>query len=213
MEDLKLEDDDNIPAVSGGEALFAMLRSRELGTLGRWPPREKRKKKPNLPSSNNQSEAPTSNSVEVSAEVAEERLIYREKMEVLPCKLNGLHTRSTFLMVFSPDKELMASTHGDHNIYISEVKTGDCVQTLKGHPRTPWCIAFHPAHNGLLASGCLGGHVKVRTAKSARKLRSILRNVSGLGFEWRLGELANRGSRGFVSVSPSGTYARDRHVQ
>ncbi len=30
-------------------------------------------------------------------------------------------TRSTFLMVFSPDKELIASTHGDHNIYVSKV--------------------------------------------------------------------------------------------
>ena len=47
----------------------------------------------------------------------------------------GNHTKSTFLMVFSPDRELLASTHGDHNLYISEVKTGECIQTLRGHPR------------------------------------------------------------------------------
>ena len=35
------------------------------------------------------------------------------------------------------------------------------VHTLKGHPRTPWCVAFHPTHKGLLASGCLDGHVRV----------------------------------------------------
>ena len=64
-------------------------------------------------------------------------------------------------MVFSPDKELLASTHGDHNIYITEVKTGKCVRTLSGHPRTPWCIAFHPNYPMVLASGCLGGYVRV----------------------------------------------------
>jgi WD40 repeat protein len=69
--------------------------------------------------------------------------------------------RSTFLMVFSPDRTMMASTHGDHNIYVTEVKTGRCLQTLKGHPRTPWCIEFHPAHAGIIASGCLGGQVRV----------------------------------------------------
>jgi activating molecule in BECN1-regulated autophagy protein 1 len=69
--------------------------------------------------------------------------------------------RSTFLMVFSPDRTMMASTHGDHNIYVTETKTGRCLQTLKGHPRTPWCIEFHPAHAGIIASGCLGGQVRV----------------------------------------------------
>ena len=79
---------------------------------------------------------------------------------MLQCSLGG-PTRSTFLMVFSPDRSLMASTHGDHNIYVTAVKSGACVQTLKGHPRTPWCIAFHPSHEGVIASGCLGGQVRV----------------------------------------------------
>ena len=34
-------------------------------------------------------------------------------------------------MVFSPDRTMMASTHGDHNIYVTETKTGRCLQTLK----------------------------------------------------------------------------------
>lgn len=45
--------------------------------------------------------------------------------------------RSTFLCVFSSNRELVASTHGDHKIYISELKSGKVVQTLEGHPRTP----------------------------------------------------------------------------
>lgn len=69
--------------------------------------------------------------------------------------------RSTFLMVFSPDGTKVASTHGNHNIYITDLRNGKNVRTLVGHPRTPWCIAFHPICNELVASGCLGGQVRI----------------------------------------------------
>ena len=55
----------------------------------------------------------------------------------------------------------MASTHGNHNVYVTDLTTGKNIQTLSGHPRTPWCIAFHPSSNQILASGCLGGQVRV----------------------------------------------------
>lgn len=55
----------------------------------------------------------------------------------------------------------MASSHGNHNVYVTDVKTGRNLNTLTGHPRTPWCIAFHPSSNQILASGCLGGQVRV----------------------------------------------------
>ncbi|XP_064368745.1 activating molecule in BECN1-regulated autophagy protein 1 isoform X3 [Dromaius novaehollandiae] len=69
--------------------------------------------------------------------------------------------RSTFLLAFSPDRTLMASTHVNHNIYITEVKTGRCVHSLVGHRRTPWCVTFHPTIPGLIASGCLDGEVRI----------------------------------------------------
>ncbi|KAJ7985765.1 hypothetical protein DPEC_G00343850 [Dallia pectoralis] len=69
--------------------------------------------------------------------------------------------RSTFLLAFSPDRTLMASTHVNHSIYITEVKTGTCVYTLVGHRRTPWCLTFHPTIPGLIASGCLDGEVRI----------------------------------------------------
>ena len=59
----------------------------------------------------------------------------------------------------------MASSHGDHTVRIVDCKTGDCVDTLRGHPRTPWCLTFHPSSNQLLASGCLGGQVRVWNLK------------------------------------------------
>ena len=55
----------------------------------------------------------------------------------------------------------MASSHGDHTVRVVDCKTFKCVRTLKGHPRTPWCITFHPSSDQLLASGCLGGQVRV----------------------------------------------------
>ncbi|KAK3927156.1 Activating molecule in BECN1-regulated autophagy protein 1 [Frankliniella fusca] len=90
---------------------------------------------------------------------AEEQLIKKKKKE-MKCELPDF-TRSTYLMVFSPDGKKMASSHGNHNVYITDVKTGKNLNTLTGHPRTPWCIAFHPSSNQILASGCLGGQVRV----------------------------------------------------
>ncbi|KAM9301539.1 activating molecule in BECN1-regulated autophagy protein 1 [Gastrophryne carolinensis] len=69
--------------------------------------------------------------------------------------------RSTFLLAFSPDRTLLASTHVNHNIYITEVKTGRCIHSLVGHRRTPWCVTFHPTIPGLIASGCLDGEVRI----------------------------------------------------
>lgn len=76
------------------------------------------------------------------------------------CDLPG-SPKSTFLICFSPDRSKMASSHGDHTVRIVNCKTGKCVKALRGHPRTPWCLTFHPSSDQLLASGCLGGQVRV----------------------------------------------------
>ncbi|GBP66568.1 Activating molecule in BECN1-regulated autophagy protein 1 [Eumeta japonica] len=91
--------------------------------------------------------------------VAEDVLV-KKCLNIRCCDLPG-YPRSTFLMVFSPDGTKVASTHGNHNVYVSELASGKHVQILKGHPRTPWCIAFHPSHTQLIGSGCLGGQVRV----------------------------------------------------
>ncbi|XP_017769522.1 PREDICTED: uncharacterized protein LOC108557506 isoform X2 [Nicrophorus vespilloides] len=90
---------------------------------------------------------------------AEDELIKKQFKE-LRCEMPGM-PRSTFLMVFSPDGTKVASTHGNHNIYVSDVRTGKHIKTLVGHPRTPWCIAFHPSSNQIIGSGCLGGQVRI----------------------------------------------------
>ncbi|CAB4067818.1 Activating molecule in BECN1-regulated autophagy protein 1 [Lepeophtheirus salmonis] len=93
---------------------------------------------------------------ELRESIAESKFVDCEDMVATPCKCSSGSTRSAFLTVFSSDSTHMASTHGDHNLY-----DGVCVKTLKGHPRTPWSAAFHPGIPGILASGCLGGHVRV----------------------------------------------------
>ncbi|KAK6170925.1 hypothetical protein SNE40_019206 [Patella caerulea] len=77
-----------------------------------------------------------------------------------PCKLSG-QPRATFLVDFSTDRTKAASTHGDHSVRVSDIVSGKCTHVLVGHPRTPWCLAFHPSSNDILASGCLGGEVRI----------------------------------------------------
>mmetsp|Transcript_20565 Transcript_20565/g.51145 ORF Transcript_20565/g.51145 Transcript_20565/m.51145 type:complete len:1114 (-) Transcript_20565:4-3345(-) len=51
---------------------------------------------------------------------------------------------STISIAFSPDGKTMASTHGDHTVKITCCITGRLLQTLVGHPRTPWTVKYHP---------------------------------------------------------------------
>lgn len=78
----------------------------------------------------------------------------------LPCEFSG-EPRATFLMDFSPNMLRVASTHGDHTVRVTDIRTGKCTHILTGHPRTPWCLAFNPASNDILASGCLGGEIRI----------------------------------------------------
>ncbi|RZC40758.1 uncharacterized protein BDFB_003480 [Asbolus verrucosus] len=91
---------------------------------------------------------------------AEDELVRKKCYDEMRCEMPG-QPRSTFLMVFSPDGSKVASTHGNHNIYVTDIKSGKNIKTLIGHPRTPWCIAFHPTSNQIVASGCLGGEVRI----------------------------------------------------
>ncbi|XP_059171455.1 activating molecule in BECN1-regulated autophagy protein 1-like [Physella acuta] len=78
----------------------------------------------------------------------------------LPCDFSG-EPRATFLMDFSPNMMRVASTHGDHTVRVTDIRTGKCTHILAGHPRTPWCLAFNPTSNDILASGCLGGEIRI----------------------------------------------------
>jgi len=80
---------------------------------------------------------------------------------------------STISIAFSPDSQTMASTHGDHTVKITCCSTGDLLQTLEGHPRTPWTVKYHPTDINIVASGCLGCQVRVWDWKGGNCLRMI----------------------------------------
>lgn len=91
--------------------------------------------------------------------------ISRYKLEEVHCSLPS-SVKSTFIMTFSPDGRKVASTHGDHRIYICDLNTGKLLDTLDGHSKTPWCLAWHPINKEILASGCLAGEVRVWDLRS-----------------------------------------------
>lgn len=93
-------------------------------------------------------------------EVMCEEKIAKYKVDEVHCSLPSA-SKTTLTMTFSPDGQRVASTHGDHRIYICDMLTGKHYDTLTGHPKTPWCMAWHPTDRNLLASGCLAGEVRI----------------------------------------------------
>ncbi|KAK4537495.1 hypothetical protein CDCA_CDCA12G3520 [Cyanidium caldarium] len=92
--------------------------------------------------------------------------------------------RSTIAMSLSGCGTRFASTHGDHSVRVFE-RTAAVVDTegggaqlplrvsappasawrlrheLRGHPRTPWSVRYHPHDREVVVSGCLGGECRV----------------------------------------------------
>jgi len=70
--------------------------------------------------------------------------------------------RSTIAARFGADGSLLACSHGgDHAIRVWCGETGNALCVLRGHARTPWCVAWHPRRADTLASGGLDGAVLV----------------------------------------------------
>lgn len=67
---------------------------------------------------------------------------------------------STICLACSPDGATFASSHGDHTIKVFNFVTSELICVLYGHPRTPWCVKYHPTDSNIVASGCLGFEVK-----------------------------------------------------
>lgn len=71
----------------------------------------------------------------------------------------------------------LASTHCDHTVRITEIRTGKCTHILTGHPRTPWSIAYHPSSNDILATGCLAGEVRIWDLRVRQCTLDLFRTV------------------------------------
>ena len=71
-------------------------------------------------------------------------------------------------MAYSPDGKMLASTHGDHTVKLTDCGTGRTTRSLEGHRRTPWVVRFHPSDSNVLASGSLDNTVIVWDAESGQ---------------------------------------------
>ncbi|XP_067945731.1 activating molecule in BECN1-regulated autophagy protein 1A-like [Watersipora subatra] len=66
-----------------------------------------------------------------------------------------------FIIALSHDGRYMALLNRDHTVRIVNVASGRAVQTLKGHPRSPWTAEFHKTHPNIIATCCLAGQVRI----------------------------------------------------
>lgn len=109
-----------------------------------------------------------------------------ESLQYLSAKYCSLvpAPRSTIAAAFSPDGKTIASTHGDHTVKIIDCKTGNCLQVLNGHRRTPWVVRFHPLHPEILASGSLDHEVRLWNANTSECIgsRDFYRPIASIAF-------------------------------
>eukprot|EP00940_MAST-03C_sp_MAST-3C-sp2_P000513 g513.t1 len=94
------------------------------------------------------------------------------------------NTVSTISISFSPDGTCFASSHGDHTVKIISYPEGRVVQVLRGHPRTPWAVKFHPTNKHIVASGCLAFQVRVWDLRTGRTTKRVVvdKHVVSLDF-------------------------------
>lgn len=70
-------------------------------------------------------------------------------------------TSSTISISISNNGQYVASTHGDHTVKVHYYQSKQCIRVFLGHPRTPWTVKFHPLDSNIIASGCLGGEIRI----------------------------------------------------
>jgi activator-of-BECN1-regulated-autophagy protein 1 len=106
-----------------------------------------------------------------------------KKLSGVYCKLKP-PPRSTIAAAFSPDGKYLASTHGDHTVKIICCRTGECLNVLPGHRRTPWVVTFHPRTSHILASGSLDHEVRIWNARSSECISTFKfgRPIASLAF-------------------------------
>lgn len=87
------------------------------------------------------------------------------------CQILCGHTDWVRSVVFSPDGYLLASGSDDHTVKIWETATGQCRQTLSGHTKRVWKVAY--AGNGMLASSSSDHTIKLWEVNSGNCIRTL----------------------------------------
>jgi WD40 repeat protein len=87
-------------------------------------------------------------------------------------------------IAFSPDSKFLACGSEDHNLYVWDVETGDCLQTLQGHSDWVRQVAFSP-DGQFLASSSTDRTVRlweIGSDQCYRTLQGHTQEVTGLAF-------------------------------
>ncbi|CAH8554196.1 unnamed protein product [Schistosoma haematobium] len=72
-----------------------------------------------------------------------------------------VNCRSVYLLRLNCSGRLVAAAHGDRSVCVYCASTGRLLLKCIGHEKSPWTLTFHPTQPFLLASGCLGGNVRL----------------------------------------------------
>ncbi|KAJ8311029.1 hypothetical protein KUTeg_011413 [Tegillarca granosa] len=104
--------------------------------------------------------------------------IYRDNMYLAinwkngTCRVSELkgHTAEVESIVFN--ETMLASGSQDRTIKLWDIKSGNLLQTLKGHDKGVWCLNFFTKN--LLISGSHDGTIKVWNIKTGACLRTLL---------------------------------------
>ncbi len=87
-------------------------------------------------------------------------------------------------MVTLPSREVLASTHGDHTVKLTCLKTGRVLKVLEGHLRTPWTVKFNPIDGDIVASGCIGHEVRIWSASKGICLNRVVLNAAAVSLSF-----------------------------
>ncbi|MBN1119616.1 MAG: hypothetical protein JXJ17_00935 [Anaerolineae bacterium] len=82
-------------------------------------------------------------------------------------------------IALSPDGELLVSSHRGGNIRVWDIYSGELINELEGHTKTPWQVAFSP-DGTMLASGSWDQTVKIWNVESGT-LAQTLDDLAGGG--------------------------------
>ncbi|CAH1798892.1 unnamed protein product [Owenia fusiformis] len=128
--------------------------------------------------------------------IFKENMYLKLNWEMGRCRILDIkgHTHNVLSVTF--DKKRLASGSLDRTIKIWDIKTGACLQTLKGHNKGIWCLKFFTKN--LLISGCNDGTIKVWNLRSGTCARTLL------GHEGPVWAMARRGNT-LVSASQDRT--------
>ncbi|KAL5010050.1 hypothetical protein ScPMuIL_012355 [Solemya velum] len=88
------------------------------------------------------------------------------------CRTMELRGHTDKVMCVTFDETRLASGSSDKTVKVWDIKTGELLQTFRGHNKGVWCLAFFT--DNLLVSGSYDGTIKVWNITKGNAMRTLL---------------------------------------